>query len=93
MTYLVPETFFSPQLQLEAFVKHFHLALFKTYAAAHNVNARIDSTRTVSADGSNATIYNLQSFLTEEEVAQPYAHQIFGRSFLYIWFPLFFCST
>lgn len=76
--YTVPETFFLSQLQLEAFVKRFHLALFKTYTATHNVNARIDSTRTVSADGSNATIYNLQSFLTEEE--EPYAHQTFGRS-------------
>lgn len=44
----------------------------------HNVKARIDSTRTASADGSNATIYDLQSFLTEEEVAQPYAHHILG---------------
>lgn len=45
----------------------------------HNVNARVDSTRTASADSSNATIYDLQSFLPEEEVAQPYAHHIFGR--------------
>lgn len=46
----------------------------------HNVSAGIDSTRTASADGSNATVYDLQLFLPEEEVAQPYAHHSFGRS-------------